>query len=266
MFSRTHKQFYATCLLDLHERLFSGSPSFPAPAEVVHAIYDVMRAHPDLWSEGNDFGEGLPQMISTGRRRMRRADVDPVLEPADRELSIAKSFAARRHWLEEGECGLRITVDMPMESLLVIERFASLNRDVSRRFGGSVVQIRLGLEAVATLTPQITDRARRESALALRAARQQADQFTKNLRAILADLKRIRRAAMESTSFGARLEAFFEEFVEQLLLKDFASILTFNHPYRFRDEIRSGAPDRRHAGHHAGNRRGISLFWNFDRL
>jgi len=46
VFSRAHKQLYAVCLLDLHERLFSGSPSFPAPAQVVHAIYDAMRAHP----------------------------------------------------------------------------------------------------------------------------------------------------------------------------------------------------------------------------
>src|SRR5260370_39192850 len=42
---------------------------------------------------------------------------------------------------------------------------------------------------------------------------------------------------MESKTVGDRLEAFFEEFVEQLLLRDFESILTFNHPYRFRDAI-----------------------------
>jgi hypothetical protein len=240
VFSRTHKQLYAVCLLDLHERFFSGSPLFPAPAQVVHAIYDVMRAHPDRWGEGDDFGDALPEMISTGRRRMRRADVGRLSEPADKALSVARQIYARlvaTGWLEEEEYGLRVTVDMPMGSLLVIERFASLNRDVSQRFGGLVVQIRLGLDAVAKLTPAVTDRAQRESALALRAARQQADQFTKSLRAILADLKRIRRTVMESKSLGDRLEAFFAEFVEELLLKDFAAILTFNHPYRFRDEI-----------------------------
>jgi hypothetical protein len=42
---------------------------------------------------------------------------------------------------------------------------------------------------------------------------------------------------MESKTVGDRLEAFFQEFVEQLLLRDFESILTVNHPYRFRDEI-----------------------------
>jgi Family of unknown function (DUF5716) len=240
VFSRAHKQLYAVCLLDLHDRFFSGSPLFPAPAQVVHAIYDVMRAHPDLWGEGDDFGEALPEMISTGRRRMRRADIGRLSEPADKALSVARQIYSRlvaTGWLEEEEYGLRVTVDMPMGSLLVIERFASLSHDVSQRFGGLVVQIRLGLEAVAKLTPAVTDRAQRESALALRAARQQADQFTKSLRAILADLKRIRRTVMESKSLGDRLEAFFAEFVEELLLKDFAAILTFNHPYRFRDEI-----------------------------
>jgi hypothetical protein len=240
VFSRAHKQLYAACLLDLHERLFSGSPTFPAPAEVVHAIYDLMRARPDLWSEGDDLGEALPEMISTGRRRMRRVDAGRASDEADKALTIARQIYTRlvaSGWLEEEEYGLRVTVDMPMGSLLVIERLASLNRDVSQRFGGLVVQIRLGLEAVAKLTPAVVDRTQREAALALRAARQQADQFTKSLRAILSDLKRIRRTVMESKSVGDRLEAFFAEFVEELLLKDFAAILTFNHPYRFRDEI-----------------------------
>src|SRR3982074_3786315 len=95
----------------------------------------------------------------------------------------------------------------------------------------------MNLEAVEKLNPQIVDRKQREVALALREARTQVDQFTRSLRAILSDLKRLRRAVRESKTVGDRLEAFFEEFVKQLLLKDFESILTFNHPYRFRDAI-----------------------------
>lgn len=240
VFSRAHRYLYEACLLDLHERFFAGVPVFPTPQQVVHAIYDVMRANPALWSEGDDFADELPEMVSTGRRRVRRADRTRSSEPADRALTIARQVYARllaTGWLEEEEYGLRISVDMAMGPLLVIQRLASLNKDVSQRFGGLVVQIRLGLEAVQKLTPEVTNRVQRESALALRAARQQADQFTRSLRAILADLKRIRRAVMDSKSVGDRLEAFFAEFVDQLLLKDFKSILTFNHPYRFRDEI-----------------------------
>src|SRR6266403_349352 len=240
VFSRDHKHLYAACLLDLHERFFTGAPAFPTPQQVVHAIYDVMRANSSLWNEGDDFGEDLPEMISAGRRRIRRADVTRASEKGDKALSLARQLYSRLlawEWLEEEEYGLRVTVDMAMGPLLVIQRLASLNKDLSQRFGGLIVQIRLNLEAVERLTPDITDRKQREAALAVREARNQADQFTKSLRAILSDLKRIRRTVMESKTVGDRLEAFFEEFVGQLLLKDFESILTFNHPYRFRDAI-----------------------------
>lgn len=240
VFSRGHRHLYAECLLDLHERFFTGAPAFPTPQQVVHAIYDVMRAHPALWNEDDDFGAPLPEMVSTGRRRMRRADIGRTSETGDKALLIARQLYARLlawGWLEEEEYGLRVSVDMAMGPLLVIQRLASLNKDVSQRFGGLIVQIRLNLEAVEKLTPQITDRRQREAALAVREARNQADQFTKSLRAILSDLKRIRRTVMDSKTVGDRLEAFFEQFVEQLLLKDFESILTFNHPYRFRDAI-----------------------------
>jgi hypothetical protein len=240
VFSREHKHLYAACLLDLHERFFTGAPAFPTPQQVVHAIYDVMRANSSLWTESDDFGEVLPAMVSAGRRRMRRADVRRISEAGDKALLIARQLYARLlawGWLEEEEYGLRVTVDMAMGPLLVIQRLASLNKDISQRFGGLIVQIRLNLEAVEKLNPQVTDRKQREAALAVREARNQADQFTKSLRAILSDLKRIRRTVMESKTVGDRLEAFFEEFVGQLLLKDFESILTFNHPYRFRDAI-----------------------------
>jgi hypothetical protein len=238
-FSREHKHLYAACLLDLHERFFTGAPAFPTPQVVTHAIYDVMRANPALWNESDDFGEPLPEVISAGRRRIKRAAASKT-ETSDKALLIARQIYGRLTgwgWLEEEEYGLRVTVDMSMGPLLVIQRLSSLNKDISQRFGGLIVTVRLNLEAVEKLNPQIVDRKQREVALALREARNQVDQFTRSLRAILSDLKRIRRTVMDSKTVGDRLEAFFEEFVEQLLLKDFESILTFNHPYRFRDAI-----------------------------
>jgi hypothetical protein len=238
-FSREHKHLYAACLLDLYDRYFDGAPAFPTPQEVTHAVYDTMRANPSLWSEADDFGAPLPEVISAGRRRIKRA-ASARTETSDEALIIARQVYARLiawGWLEEEEYGLRVTVDMSMGPLLVIQRLASLNKDVSQRFGGLIVTVRLNLEAVEKLTPQTIDRKQREVALALREARNQVDQFTKSLRAILSDLKRIRRTVMESKTVGDRLEAFFQEFVEQLLLRDFESILTVNHPYRFRDEI-----------------------------
>ena len=240
VFSREHKHLYAACLIDLHERFFTGAPAFPTPQQVVHAIYDVMRANPSLWTENDDFGEGLPEMVSAGRRRMRRADVKRLSETGDKAILIARQLYTRLlawGWLEEEEYGLRVTVDMPMGPLLVIQRLTSLTRDVSQRFGGLIVQIRLNLEAVEKLNPRVTDRKLREAALAVREARRQADQFSRSLRATLSDLKNIKQSVMESKTVGDRLEAFFEQFVQRILLKDFETILTVNHPYRFRDAI-----------------------------
>ncbi|MDA9489473.1 hypothetical protein XI08_09845, partial [Bradyrhizobium sp. CCBAU 11361] len=93
-FSRDHKHLYAACLLDLHERFFSGAPSFPTPQQVVHAIYDVMRANPVLWNEGDDLGS-LPEMISAGRRRIRKADVALASEKGDKALGLARQLYAR---------------------------------------------------------------------------------------------------------------------------------------------------------------------------
>src|SRR6185503_13768634 len=146
VFSRDHKHLYAECLLDLHERFFSGAPAFPTPQQVMHAIYDVMCAHAALWNENDDFGEVLPEMVSAGRRRMRRVDSGRFSETGDKALLIARQIYARLlawGWLEEEEYGLRVTVDMAMGPLLVIQRLANLNKDVSQRFGGFVAQIRL---------------------------------------------------------------------------------------------------------------------------
>lgn len=155
VFSREHKHLYAACLLDLHERFFTGAPAFPTPQQVVHAIYDVMSANPSLWTENDDFGGPLPEIVSAGRRRMRRADLKKISETGDKALLIARQLYSRllaSGWLEEEEYGLRVTVDMAMGPLLVIQRLASLNKDVSQRFGGLVVQIRLNLEAVERRT------------------------------------------------------------------------------------------------------------------
>ncbi len=240
-FSREHKHLYAACLLDLHERFFTGVPAFPTPQEVTHAIYDVMRANPSLWNESDDFGEPLPEVISAGRRRIKSDRPRKTTEKADKALLIARQLYGRLlgwGWLEEEEYGLRVTVDMPMGPLLVIQRLASLNKDVSQRFGGLIVTVRLNLEAVEKLSPDI-DRPQGSARWHWRCGRRatRSTSSRRSLRAILSDLKRIRRTVMDSKTVGDRLEAFFEEFVEQLLLKDFESILTFNHPYRFRDAI-----------------------------
>ena len=61
VFSRAHKHLYEACLVDLHDRFFTGAPSFPAPQQVVHAIYDVMRANPARGARATTSPRGCPR-------------------------------------------------------------------------------------------------------------------------------------------------------------------------------------------------------------
>jgi len=242
IFSRKHRYLYEAALLEVYQRYFSSGAVFPSPKEVTHAIYDLIARHPELFFDGEDPGEGLPEIVSKGRRRLKFAGAGG--ETGDKVLKCANQVyqgLVRTGWLEEEEYGLRVTVDMPMGALLVVQRLSSLKSDVSQRFGGLVVHIKTSLELVEKLSTENPEKARSTAVHALREARVQADQFVKTLRAILSDLKRIRKSLMESESLRQKIDTYFMEFIGELILKDFQAILTFNHPYRFRDQIVSTA-------------------------
>ncbi len=72
IFSRRHKFAYEAALLEVHDRFFSAGAVFPTPQEVVHALYDLLGRRPDLLGD-DDPSEGLPEIVSKGRRRVRFA-------------------------------------------------------------------------------------------------------------------------------------------------------------------------------------------------
>ncbi len=242
IFSRKHRYLYEAALLEIYDRCYSSGSVFPTRQELVHAIYDVVGKRPELILEVEDIAEGLPELVSKGRRRIKFAGTGG--ETGDKVLKAAQQIyqgLLRTGWLEEEEYGLRITVDMPMGALLVVQRLAGLKSDVSQRFGGLVVHIKASLEMVERLSVENPDKARSSAVHALREARVQADQFVKTLRAILSDLRRIRKTLGESENLRQKMDTYFEEFIGELILKDFQAILTFNHPYRFKDQIVSTA-------------------------
>lgn len=238
IFSRKHRHLYEAALLEVYDRCFAGGATFPTRQDLVHVIYDVVAREPQLLFEPEELSDGLPDLVSKNRRRIRFAASGG--ETGDRALKAAQNIylgLVRTGWLEEEEYGLKVTVDMPMGALLVIQRLASLKTDVSQRFGGLVVHIKASLDMVETLAPGDAEKARSSAVHALREARIQAGQFVKTLRAILSDLRRIRKSLIESENLRQKMDTYFEEFIGELILKDFQAIHTFNHPYRFRDQI-----------------------------
>ncbi len=237
IFSRGNKHLYEACLLQIHARYFETGTQFPTPQEIVHLIYDVMAANPALLADEGEL-QSLPEIVSTRRRRIRF--VGDSSAGGDKALRLASHIYVRlvdTGWLEEEEYGLRITVDMPMGALLVMQRLASLQKDVGRRFGGLVVQIKVSLENAAKSAGASDARTKSDASQALDAALEHMGDFTKTLRAILSDMKRIRKSLLEASNLRERIATYFDQFIGELLLKDFQSILTTNHPYRHRDRI-----------------------------
>jgi DNA-directed RNA polymerase subunit F len=244
IFSRKFRFLYEAALLDIYDRFFSRGANFPTPQEVVHAIYDVIKAKPEYLADGDDVGEGLPDVVSKFRRRIKfSGSSNDAGEAALKAAGMVYLKLLHTGWLEEEEYGLRVTVDMPMGASLVIQRLSSLKTDVSQRFGGVVVNVKHSLELAYKLKADSSAKDREEAAYSIRQAREQAEQFSKTMRAILSDLRRIRRTLMASKTMRERVDTYFEQFIGELVLKDFQAIHTFNHPYRFKDKILDLARD-----------------------
>lgn len=233
-FSRANKHFHEACLVRVYERFYKDAPRFPRDNEVVAEIYETLRGNPDFLSlAGEDDLADLPEMKTRGRRR---ASIGRNMGGVRQEVvDAARNMAVRTYdnliawgWLEEERFGIVVTVDMSPGGLAVMETLYRIREGFALQFSGTLVQLNLALDGIRA-DP-------RRNAPSLWNVRRDLESFVRHLRAILADLKRIRSEMVEGEGQRARVAIFFESFVKRLLLKDFAAIHTTNHPYRYKAE------------------------------
>lgn len=247
IFSREQRFFYARVVVDLFRRFFSDTVTFPNRADVVAAIYDCLRANPQLWRDGDgedsedDDISTAPDVLPNGRV-LRRSSQLPEASAAQDDMRArawrAYNRLVRTGWLEEESYGLKVTVDMPPAAMMLVDRLAALEGGLSASFRGVVSLIRGSLSsALQDLMSETPETRAPGAAAGIHKAAEMALGFSRELRMVLASLRSIEREILTSDSLRTRLEMFFRDFIGKLVLKDFESIYKTNHPYRYKDEI-----------------------------
>lgn len=232
LFSGPNRHLYEEVLIHVYETWIRSDMLFPTQAEVLGVIYQMLSDRPDLWRDDETpvaFDEILP---TRGRRLRRRRSAAADDEATSQAMVRARHIYARLRttgWIEESRYGLKTTVDMPAGAMRLIEFLCQMREGFSEELGGLVVEIKTTVEA-ARLMP-------RENALGLHKSARDATTFGRYLRSVLSALRDVERQILASDSLERRLQHYFEDFVEQVLLRDYAAISTTSHPYRFRHRI-----------------------------
>jgi len=232
LFAGANRYLYEEVLIRIYETWIRSDMLFPTQAEVLGVIYQMLSDRPDLWRDDEtpvEFDEILP---AKGRRlRRRRSAVADDDATSQAMVRVRHIYARLRNtgWIEESRYGLKTTVDMPAGAMRLIEFLCQMREGFSEELGGLVIEIKTTVEA-ARLMP-------RENALGLHKSARDATTFGRYLRSVLSALRDVERDVLASDSLERRLRHYFEDFVEQVLLRDYAAISTTSHPYRFRHRI-----------------------------
>ncbi|KRA97942.1 hypothetical protein ASD83_12810 [Devosia sp. Root685] len=231
LFAGENRRLYEEVLLRIYDDCFGSDLLFPTRNELVGIAYDVLASHPELWhDEGNLVT--LDQVSSRGRRLRTRKRAEVDREATQEAMVRARHIYARlvdTGWLEESRYGMRVTVDMPSSAMRLADFLSTLRQGGSEQLGGLIVEVRNALDAVRVSAAH--------NALGLHKAAKDAVGFGRYLRSVLSSLREIERHVLASNDLSERLQHFFEDFVDRILLKDYAAISTTAHPYRFRYAI-----------------------------
>lgn len=231
LFSGSNRHLYELVLVKIYEDFFRSDLHFPTQSEIIGLIYDRLGQHSELWRE--DEAPVILDQVSRRGRRMRLRRIDAADSQASNEAMVRARHIYNRlcatGWLEETPYGLKVTVDMPQGAMRLVEFLCTLREGASEQLGGLVIEVKNALDALQLNAC--------ENALGLHKAARDSASFGRYLRSVLSALREIDRQVRASETIGRRLRHYFKDFVERLLLQDYAAITTTSHPYRFRHRI-----------------------------
>ncbi|MGI2034675.1 Wadjet anti-phage system protein JetA family protein [Rhizobium panacihumi] len=232
VFAGPNRHFYELTIEKIYGRFYQAEIYFPSQNDILKLIYEQLGDHPHLWRD-EDVPVVLDQLATGKGRRIRRRGN----EMAD-AAATGDAMARARHvyyrligtgWLEPIHYGLKITVDMPPGAMRLAEFLCDLKTGVSELLGGLIVQVKTNLDHLQLNA--------RENALGLHKAARDAASFGRYMRSVLSSLREIDKQVVASENISDRLRHYFEDFVERVLLQDYAAITTTSHPYRYRFRI-----------------------------
>jgi hypothetical protein len=232
LYSGSNRHLYEIVLVRIYNAFFRSELLFPTQNEVVAVIYNALAQNSELWHDEEAPAAFEDVHAGRGRRLRRRQHATADAGLTNDALGRARHIYGRLRqtgWLEESCYGLRVTLDMPAGAMRLAEFLCLLREGISEELGGLVIEVKNALEAVRLNA--------RENAPGLHRAAKDAGAFGRYLRSVLSALRDIDRKVRAADSVQGRLQHYFEDFVERVLLKDYAAITTTSHPYRFRHRI-----------------------------
>lgn len=238
VFAGANRLLYEHMVLAIYEHFFQSDITFPSEAEVVGLVYRRFSESPELWIE-DEIPVELDRLVPRGGRRVRRrqmvgADDEATGSVIGRSRQVYNRLVATG-WLERITYGIKVTVDMPAGAMRLAEFLCTMRNGATEQLGGLVAEVRNAVEAVRA--------APAERALGLNKAARDAAAFGRYLRSLLSALREVDQQVLTAESLGDRLRYYFEDFIERVLLRDYTSISTTAHPYRFRHAILKSLDD-----------------------
>lgn len=135
-------------------------------------------------------------------------------------------------WLDEetGTFGYeKPRIIMPPAAMDLLYFLVNLASQEKKSYGAAIVGILSNIEAAIT-NPQ-------DNASALQVAVENARLFNKHLTSIIYGLREIQEKIAAHQNPRQILNCFFDEFVSQILIADYATLMKQNNPFRFRRQI-----------------------------